>query len=124
MSSGLTRALIAVHAADLAALRGAARFFEYMAKQNGWLVISETAGAGFVNRIVRQHLPQLLREFDPDAVRRRLTTLSGPLDLGSASWDSVEAHVVEAGLRNQMELLTDVLAIASRTRNGPADHAR
>lgn len=83
---------------------------EDMAKQNGWLVISETASAGFVNRIVRQHLPQLLREFDPEAVRRRLTTLSGPLNLGSASWDSVEAHVVEAGLRNQIELLTDVLA--------------
>jgi hypothetical protein len=83
---------------------------EDLAKQSGWLVVSETATAGFVNRIVGQRLPQLLREFDPEAVRRRVTSLSGPLNLGSASWDSVEAHVVESGLRNQIELLTDVLA--------------
>ncbi|MHB8450849.1 MAG: ATP-binding protein [Mycobacteriales bacterium] len=83
---------------------------EDLARQRGWLVVSETATAGFVNRIVRQQLPRLLREFDPEAVRRRLASLTGPLNLGSASWDSVEAHVVEAGLRNQIELLTDVLA--------------
>lgn len=83
---------------------------EDLAMQSGWLVVSETATAGFVSRIVGQHLPRLLREFDPEAVRRRLTSLTGPLNLGAASWDSVEAHVVKAGLRNQIELLTDVLA--------------
>lgn len=83
---------------------------EDVAKQRGWLVISETATPGFVRRITEQQLPRLLREFDPDAVRRRLTGLTVPGKLGSASWETIEAHIVRAGLRNQIELLTDLLA--------------
>ncbi|MCK0515662.1 hypothetical protein [Williamsia sp. DF01-3] len=44
---------------------------EDLARQRGWLVISETATPGFVERITQQHLPRMLREFDPAAVRRR-----------------------------------------------------
>lgn len=83
---------------------------EDRAKERGWAVVSETASPGFVDRITREHLPQLLREFDPAAVRRRITGVTAPLDVGGLTWDSVEAHVSVAGLRNQIELLTGLLA--------------
>lgn len=83
---------------------------EDCAKERGWLVISETATPGFVGRIVRQHLPRLLRDFDPAAVQRRMSGVTAPLSVGSVAWDTIEAHVVQTGLRNQIELLTDLLA--------------
>lgn len=83
---------------------------EDRARALGWVVISETASPGFVQRIVRQHLPRLLRDFDPDAVRRRLSGVTGPLGSGALAWSTTESHLVEAGLRNQVALLTDLLA--------------
>ena len=77
---------------------------EDRATANGWLVVSETATPGFIGRITRQHLPKLLRDFDPNAVHRRMSGFSvplGPLGSGGATWDTLDAHVVEAGLRNQ-----------------------
>lgn len=83
---------------------------EDKAKERGWVVISETATPGFSARIASGHLPQLLRRFDPAAVRRRLTSASAPMSLGAISWQTVEAHAAELGLRGQIELLTDLLA--------------
>lgn len=83
---------------------------EDRAKARGWVVISETAAPGFVSRIARQHLPRLLNEFDPDAVRRRLSGISGPLSTGGLSWQTTQAHSSDPGLRDQIELLTDLLA--------------
>jgi len=83
---------------------------EDRAREHGWVIISDTASPGFVDRIVRQHLPGLLREHDPKAVRRRLTGITGPFSSGGASWNVVEAHLVGVGLRNQVTLLTDLLA--------------
>lgn len=83
---------------------------EDLARQHGWVVVSETATPGFISRMTQQHLPQLLRDFDPDAVRRRMTGLTAPLNIGSATWTTIEAHVIQAGFRNQLELLTDLLA--------------
>jgi ABC-type branched-subunit amino acid transport system ATPase component len=48
-------------------------------KARGWLVVTETASPGFVERITRQHLPRLLRDFDPETVHRHLSGLSLPL---------------------------------------------
>ena len=82
-------------------------------REKGWLVVTETASPGFVERITRQHLPRLLRDFDPDAVHRRLSGVSiplGPVGTGGVTWNTLEAHVVAAGLRNQIEMLTDLLA--------------
>ena len=81
-------------------------------RAKGWLVVTETASPGFVERITRQHLPRLLREFDPDAVHRRLSGFSiplGPIGTAGATWNTLESHVVAAGLRNQIEMLTDLL---------------
>lgn len=83
---------------------------EDRARATGWVVISETASPGFVQRIVRQHLPRLLRDFDPEAVQRRLSGITGPLGSGALAWSTTEPHLVEAGLRNQLALLTDLLA--------------
>jgi hypothetical protein len=83
---------------------------EDRAREHGWLVISETATSGFVSRITQQHLPRLLREFDPDAVQRRMTGVTAPLNIGALTWNTIEAHVIQAGLRNQLEMLTDLLA--------------
>ena len=85
---------------------------EDRAKGLGWLVISETASPGFVDRITRQHLPRMLRDFDPRAVSRRMSGLNiplGPLGSAGGSWNTLESHIVDAGLRNQIELLTELL---------------
>jgi hypothetical protein len=50
----------------------------------------------------------LLREFDPEAVRHRLTGIT--LGSGGATWSAIDAHLATAGLRNQTALLTDLLA--------------
>ena len=76
-------------------------------------MVSETATAGFIDRIVRQHLPRLLSDFDPDAVKRRMSGLNvplGPLGSVGANWESIDKHAVGMGLRNQIELLTDLAA--------------
>lgn len=83
---------------------------EDAARTRGWLVVSETATDGFVGRIVHQHLPRLLADFDPGAIKQRLTGVAAPMGIGSVTWSSLERHVVEAGLRSQIELLTDLLA--------------
>lgn len=83
---------------------------EDRAREQGWLVLSETATAGFISRMTQQHLPRLLSDFDPDAVQRRMTGVTAPLNLGALTWNTIEAHVVQAGLRNQIEMLTDLLA--------------
>src|ERR1035438_1989518 len=75
---------------------------EDRAREHGWVIISDTASPGFVDRIVRRHLPGLLRELDPKAVRRRLSGITGPLRSGRATWSVVEPHLVSAGLRNQV----------------------
>lgn len=83
---------------------------EDRARARGWVVISETATPGIVARLTEQHLPRALRAFDPSSLRRRVTGASAPLGGGSLSWDTIEAHAVRAGLRTQVEFLTELLA--------------
>lgn len=83
---------------------------EDLARQRGWLVVSETATPGFVERMTQQHLPRMLRDFDPDAVQRRVKGLTAPFNIGRVDWDTTDTHVSHAGLRNQLDMLTDLLA--------------
>lgn len=83
---------------------------ERRARARGWVVVSETATAGFIRRITNQHLPAVLQGLDPEAVRRRISAVTGPLGSGGVTWATSDAHVAELGLRNQIELLTDLLA--------------
>jgi hypothetical protein len=83
---------------------------EDRARELGWVVVSETASPGFMDRLVRQHLPRLLETFDPKGTRRRLTGISGPLGSGGITWETAATHLPEATLRSQIELVTDLLA--------------
>lgn len=83
---------------------------EDAAKEQGWVMVSETAAPGLVGRLTQSRLPELLRAFDPAAVRRRLTGFTLPLKGGGATWETIESHVVKADLRSQINLLTDLLA--------------
>ena len=74
-----------------------------VARQRGWLVIEETASAGFVTRLVTQHLPEILGELDPHGRRTRVKAITGPLGIGAIAWDSTDRHVVAAA-RLQLRL--------------------
>src|ERR1700712_5369877 len=52
---------------------------EELARRQGWLVISETATPGFIERMTGQQLPRMLRDFDPVSVQRHLKGLTAPL---------------------------------------------
>jgi len=82
---------------------------EDIAREQGWLVIAETATPGFVQRLVEQHLPRLLRDHDPKATKSKMKGVTAPIVGGGATWDTTEAHNSIAGLRNQMTLLLDLL---------------
>jgi len=83
---------------------------EDRARQLGWVVVSETASPGFVDRIAAEQLPRVLASFDPEATRRRVTGITGPLGSGGVTWSTTESHAPEATLRSQIELATDLLA--------------
>jgi hypothetical protein len=82
---------------------------EDRARELGWLVVSETASPGFIDRIASQELPRLLERLDPKAVRRRVTEVTGPMGAGGVTWSTTESHAPEATLRSQVELITDLL---------------
>jgi len=82
---------------------------EDIAREEGWIVISETASPGFAARISFDQLPSLLRDFDPKAVSRHLRGLTAPLSAGAVQWETIERHVVQSGMRSQLAMLTDLL---------------
>src|SRR5699024_3428844 len=83
--------------------------FEDCARRLGWLVISETARPGLEERLVTDHLPRLLSEFDPRQGGRRITGVSaGPVGVTA---EVIEDHRFRPSLRSQMEKLTDLLAV-------------
>ncbi len=81
---------------------------EHEARRRGWLVISESATKGLLDRMVTEHLPGLLRQVDPRTTGRRATAASVG-GLGSVGWEHTDAHPVASGLRNQINRLTDLL---------------
>ncbi|MFV0317035.1 MAG: AAA family ATPase [Microthrixaceae bacterium] len=83
---------------------------EDLARQQGWRVISETATEGLVNRLVREHLPVLLSEIDPDGSRTKVTGVSAPMGLGGATWETSEAHEGSPALRTLLTAACDLLA--------------
>jgi len=83
---------------------------EDRARVRGWLVISETASRGFVRRITEQHLPELLAQMDPEAVRNKIQSMGIIGPIGRVSRSTAAAHVPKMGLRYQIELLTGLLA--------------
>jgi len=83
---------------------------EDTARERGWLVVAETATPGFLARLTDDHLPRLVREHDPDALKRRLSGFGLPANLGSLDWQTVEQYTRTLSFRSKVELLTDLLA--------------
>lgn len=80
------------------------------ARARGWIVVSETLTEGLIERLTQSRLPDVLADMDPDAVARRMTGITGPLQTGGITWTTLQKHVVQADLRSQVNLLTEILA--------------
>jgi hypothetical protein len=83
---------------------------EAQALERGWLVISETATRGLLDRLTSEALPALadkLRQRPKERVRVSGVTL--PAGLGGIDLD-LPSPYSPGGLRSQLEALTDVLA--------------
>ncbi len=78
------------------------------AKQRGWLVIQETAIPGLVSRLTGEHLPSVLAQYNPKAVRHHLRGVT--LGKAGAAWTREDIHHIVPGLRNQLFLLEELLA--------------
>ena len=83
--------------------------YEAAARQEGWLVISESGSPGLLDRLVRDHLPRLLADHDPQG-RTRLTAAGATVAaLGSVNATWADRHPAESTLRSQVAELTDLL---------------
>lgn len=80
------------------------------ARTRGWLVVSETSVNNLTRKLTESRLPALLQELDPEAVTRHLTQFNLPVISGGIGWETIEAHVVKMDLRQQITLITDLLA--------------
>ncbi|WP_206447929.1 AAA family ATPase [Agrococcus sp. KRD186] len=82
---------------------------EDAAHENGWLVLSETAHTGLVERLTATALPRLLREHDPQSQRRDVTA-GGIAAVGSLTTQISERHLPSQDLRDQLTLLCELAA--------------
>lgn len=82
---------------------------EDLAGEKAWLVISETATKGLVDRIANDRLPRLLHEHDPRASTSKITGVALPLQAGGVTREVTDKHSPAATLRSQLEDLTDLL---------------
>ncbi|RYF53146.1 MAG: ATP-binding protein [Comamonadaceae bacterium] len=83
---------------------------EAQARSRGWLVVSETATPGLVDRLTGEHLPRLLREHgDSGGTKRRLSGITAA-GLGGVNWTTTDSSPPAVSLRHQIEELTDALA--------------
>lgn len=81
---------------------------EDFVRSQGWLVVSEVASRGLLDRLTRDHLPRLLSDHD----RRppsRATSIGITTPLGGAEVAWSERHPAESTLRSQVGELTDAL---------------
>ncbi len=87
---------------------------EDTARQQGWIVISETATAGLVGRLVDDALPAARRIMEGDGPRRRISGVSLPVIGGGVTLD-VEDDPQRSGLRTQ---LTELAVTAEEHHTG------
>ena len=89
-------------------------------REHGWLIVSETATPGFVSRMTQQHLPRMLRDFDPKAVQRRMSGVSAPMNIGALTWNTSRRTSSKRVCVNQLE--EDAHRSAGRGPHRRADH--
>jgi hypothetical protein len=83
---------------------------EDLAKQEGWVVVSETASSGLVDRLVTETLPTVARQLDFPTEDRHLTGLTLPMSMGAVETEVEPRNQPAQGLRTQLTELTDHLA--------------
>lgn len=83
---------------------------ESQAKERGWIVLSETATPQMLTRMVAEGLPYLARLLEFPDVERRITGVTLPGLGGGVSGTAVPVNRAAAGLRTQINALTDHLA--------------
>lgn len=82
---------------------------ESQARQRGWVVVSETAVPGLVDRLVSHRLPEAAVALEMSATGRRLTAVALPFHLGGITWQPPTARD-RPDLRAQLTALTEHLA--------------
>jgi AAA ATPase domain len=105
---------------------------EDAARERGWLVISETANAGIIERITAEHLPALRELAVGNAQTKRITGASAPFGLGSVSWETVGDEQGRVGLRTRISELclhlaqngTGLLITVDEIHGAPIDEIR
>jgi hypothetical protein len=80
-----------------------------VARERGWLVISESATPGLLGRITNDTLPRLLKIHDPNSTKRKLTGVNAPLNLGGVTWENVDGQLVTPGFQSRLFELLEVL---------------
>ena len=82
---------------------------ETQARQRGWVVVSETAVPGLIERLTAQRLPEVAASLELSATGRRVTAVAFPFHLGGLTWQPPTAED-RPDLRAQLTALTDHLA--------------
>jgi hypothetical protein len=83
--------------------------YEDVARSEGWLIISETAGRGMLERITNTAIPELLRLVDPDQARSRVTGV-GVAGV-SVQRQVTETNAPEPNFRYRMNQLLDAISV-------------
>ena len=82
---------------------------EAQARERGWLVVSETATRGLLDRLVTEGLPELAAQLrQGPAGRRRISGVTLPGHLGGLDFDLPPGEAT-GGLRTQLNALTEIL---------------
>src|SRR6478752_2476781 len=82
---------------------------ETQARQRGWVVVSETAVPGLVDRLTTHRLPEAAAALELSSIGRRVTAVALPFHLGGLTWQTPAAEH-HPDLRAQLTALTDHLA--------------
>ena len=82
---------------------------ETQARQRGWVVVSETAVPGLIDRLTAQRLPEAAAALELSSTGRRVTAVAFPFHLGGLTWQPPAAEH-RPDLRAQLTALTDHLA--------------
>lgn len=83
---------------------------EAQAKERGWVVVSETASSGLVERLTGEGLPEAARRLQLPSVERRVSGVTLPMSMGGVDFAVESQQPNVQGLRTQLNDLTDHLA--------------
>ena len=83
--------------------------YELAARENGWVVASESSSPGLLDRLTQDHLPRLIQQISPES-RNKVTSRGGSAFNVSYQSGWEERYPAETTLRSQVVELTDYLA--------------